>query len=613
MSNHSLPIFFMEHGRYYTPQSIHRIDTMPFIDHPDLPGLIDILSRKNSHHAILQCHLTAKMRIAFIESLLIELQNKSTPATLRSANLYYLNIKNEIMTNEIKTDYAKALILLRERLDQFDHHLIIATSNDYFVEEMTLLLSHPKCHVILFAPHANFQMKMEIKKYFSTLKLALPKESDITNLLKQHRVELENFHDVFIPEELLSYAYGMTERYLSTIDTFENSLLLLDSSAARACTEHPLSKTESLKPVLTTETLNCVLSAQTKIETAFLRPSYFNILAFTEGMQASLLAQEPAIHAIGKQLQAAHLCLRKRNEPLCHFLFLGQPHSGKKRAAASLATQLFGATHMFYVARITVNDKAILHLTIKNNDRERYRLEEVIREKPYAIIFFENIDSASPTLLSEIEEILKEGELYNDQQISIHFHQAILIFGTSMGADHLANLTITYSQPTETNTIDFMQLVMKENQASQQTYAQQAADLAEVMSPILATALPIRLVQAAHIVPFIPPQKSSIERILRQQFENLSSLIEKQYGVLLEYAPEVIRYLTHTICLQQQKTSNNLTIRQAIREAQSIIEKTMHTQARHSKHDKLLLQLNETGHALRCEWQTSMTMGQHTS
>ena len=613
MPKHSIPVFFLEHGRYYAPQSINRIDTMPFVDHPDLPGLIDVLSRKNTHHALLQSDLSAKMHIAFIEALLIELRNKTTPATLQNATLYYLNLEIEISTSEIKIEYTKALKLLRERLDHLEHHIIIAVSSDHLIEELAPLLSHPKCHVIIFTQHIENQLPLTHKQNFSPLILTAPTDTDIINLLKQYRVELENFHDVFIPEELLSYAYGMTERYLSTTNTFDNSLLLLDSSAARTSTEHVATTEHSLKPLLTIEKVNAVLSAWTKIEASYLNSSYFNIMTFTDGMQGTLFGQDVAISTIGKLLQQSQLSLKKHIGPLCHFLFVGQTHAGKKTAAVTLARQLFGEPHMLYFVRISANDNSLLHLKAKSyGSTQRFLLEDIIREKPYAIILFENIETASPALLSEVEEMLKTGELYNEKNKKCKFHQSLLIFTTTLGSDRFKELTANTSQQNETNPIDLMQLVMKEIPHSHPTHGQPTSDLADAASILLSVALPNTLSQSSHIIPFVKPQKSAIERILRQQFDTLGAVIKQYYGVELDYAPEVIHHLANTIFFEQQKASSSSYIRQAVKEAQWLIERTMHTQPRHSKQDKLRLQLNETGHALRCDWQTSMAMWQHT-
>jgi len=82
-------------------------------------------------------------------------------------------------------------------------------------------------------------------------------------------------------------------------------------------------------------------------------------------------------------------------------------------------------------------------------------------------------------------------------------------------------------------------------------------------------------------------------------------MLHTRHGVELSYAPEVIRYLT---------THQADNIDAALKEVYLIIEQSILNQADNkNRPNQLFLQLNESGHILRCDWLITSAARQHTS
>ena len=93
--------FFTQYGKHYSSSAIKKGIMLPFKDHPQFPVIVDILSRKNHHHALLHTDFSTSMHVVFLEALLQYLAHDRIPHQLRGAELICLNLENAPFT-EIK-------------------------------------------------------------------------------------------------------------------------------------------------------------------------------------------------------------------------------------------------------------------------------------------------------------------------------------------------------------------------------------------------------------------------------------------------------------------------------------------------------------------------------
>lgn len=618
--------FSIQYGRYAAPQTIKKNAVIPFKDHPQFAILIDILIRKYNHHAIITTDFSAKMYSSLLEAMQQYFTNDAIPQALRSAELIYLDIETKIRQKTLEKDFHN----LRETLDTIDQYLLIVLTNtdlltqehlsddDAFLRrQMETLLIHPKCRFLVLVNAKDYQPHRHLDDHFAVLPIAGPTESDVMTILKQQRTELENFHRVLIPEELLGQAYALAERYLSTHHTLEKALLLLDSSAARAGMIERTDNHSQFKPVLTTGVMTHVLSGWTQIPIPQLQLNKFKLAEFIQGMQQKVFGQDAAITVLGHELQQAQAHLQQTIGPFCSFLFAGPAHAGKETTALALVEQLFKQLNVLYIAQSaspTINSLADIKIQ-RCLDKRYLSLKEVIEQTPYAVIMFENIDQACPAILEGLQEILTTGYLHDAESNQYSFRQAIIILSTTLGTIRLAELTQTVSVEEETPEIDLMQLVMSEQKQEGFSETQQYSphDLMEKIRPELVANLPA-LCQHLHVVPFVPLSKLAIEKIIRLKLKVLGKQLDKRYGIELGYAPEITRYLAHEVLAKQVMDHHVVDMDKALKQLYFSVEQAILSQADNkNRPNQLFLQLNETGQILRCDWLAMTDVRHHTS
>ncbi len=621
--------FFIQHGNYISIQHIKKKEAIPFKDHVQFPILVDILTRKESHHAILCTDFQPKMRHYFLEAMLQHFTHENIPHQLRCVDLTYLDIANLTFSKAKQQTIEKDFLNLRETLETADKYVlfllpsidwlsikILPSMNGFLQRQIKTLFHHPKCRFLVFTQSKEYEQYTDLDAQFIPLHLSGPDETDVMIILKQQRIELEQFHHVLIPEELLNYAYALSERFLSTNNTLENALLLLDSSAARATVIERLDTNHQFKPVLTIATMISVLSGWTNIPANCLQLHKFKFSEFVHGMQQSVFGQDTAITILAHELQQSQAHLQQTISPFCSLLFTGPDHSGKRMAAIALAEQLFMQPNVLYCTQATVPTlRSIADCKMQRYlDKRCLTLKDLIRQIPYAILLFEQIEQAPSVMIEGLQEILSTGYLSDENGDQYNFRQAIIILSTTLGSSRLIDLAKSLA-PEEEHSIDLLQLVMNEQQRetfSAHHYSPQ--EIADEITTEISTFLPASLCQYLHVVPFLPLNMEAIEKIIRLKLKQLGKTLDKRYGIEASYAPEVVRYLADEIVKKEQMEHKAIDKDKALKQLYFVVEQAiLNPSDNKNRSNQLFLQLNETGQLLHCDWLASTAMWQHAT
>lgn len=620
--------FFTQHGQYFSTKQIKKNSAIPFKDHPQLHVVVDILSRKYNHHVVLNVDFSSKMHTPFLEALLHHLAHDNLLHRLSHVELLYLDvdyvIPSEAKRIAIKTDFER----LRDQLDAEDTLLIFALTNTtllskktqkagdgFLYQQFKMFLKHPKCRFLILTNAKKYKQRSYLDDQFDFLHITRPTETDVLSMLKKQRTELEAFHHIIIPEELLTYAYALSERYLSTSNTLEKTLLLLDSSAARTSAIER-NDSNQFKPVMTGNALTGVLSGWTQIPATHLHLNKFKLNEFIQGMRQRIFGQDAALEIIGRELQQAQAHLQQNSGPFCSLLFAGPEHSGKKTAARALADQIFKQSNVLYYTQPSSSSlNSIADIKLQQcHDRHSLPLKKVIRETPHAMIMFENIDQLSPTILDGLFEILSTGYLHDDKANQYNFRQAIVIMSTTVGSNRLFELTESFSEENEMHDMDLMQLVMNEQSqgklSADQHYSPQ--ELIEEISPDMLAHLPPSICKYSHLVPFLALNHEVIGNIIRLRLKLLGKMLDLRYGIEFGYAPEIIPYLVNEVLMKQKLDNQTINIEKTLKHLYFTIEQTIMNQADNkNRPNQLFLQLNESGQVLRCDWLVMTAMRHH--
>ncbi len=592
--------FFVRFGKRYSVQNRLKITDIPFHEHPQFSMITDILSRKEKHHAFLCTDFSATMHPFFLEALLLHFCNAHISPLLCNAELIYLNLENDVFIYNESMHLEQDFLHLRQLLQDENKYTLFAMSADLLLSNHTPpelraqlegLLSHPQCRFLIFSPGTQRKQAQRFANRVSFLTLNKATIADKMFILKHQRADLENFHNVQIPDALLTETYTLAERYLSAEDTLNNALLLLDSSAARTIMS---GEPTTVQPA----TIMNVLSTWTQIPVSHLAFTPFNLNDFTHHMQQHVFGQDAAITVLAHKLQQQLPHFQPHAGPFCTFLFAGPDHAGKKTAAYALTEHLFKQSNVLYYAELASSHvQSIADIKLQRSLEHHYTpLKEVIHHTPHAVIMLENIDQASPAVLAGLFEIFSTGYLHDDDGHLYHFRQAIIILSTTLGSRRLSELAKVHAQLDEPKHLDLMQLVMvdpaQDPRQSGHHYSPQ--EVAQEIIPEITSCLPAALCQHLCIVPFLPLAQASIEKIIRLKMKELGKEMQARYGMELGYAPEVIRFLA--------KESADADIKKALQPLYFSVEQAMLSLTDgDNRPNQLFLQLNETGQFLRCD------------
>lgn len=603
--------FFTRYGQLLSHTNAKKNLPFPFKDHTQFPVLVDVLIRKNNHHLILRNDFSSKINTYFLQALLQHLSHESTPHPLRESELIYLDIEHIFIQTDL-SDIEKDFQRMLTALETADKYFLLAVSFDpedvFLTRQFNLLSQHPKCRLLFLTRAKKFKLH-GLCNAFTLVNIHEPNEKDKLMILKQQRVELENFHHVLIPEESLLLAHTLAERYLSTQDTLEKTLLLLDSSAGRLGGER-MNDNKTVKQVLTNNALMNVVSSWTQIPVSHLSANKFKRSEFIQGMQQRIFGQDAALTILSQELQQSKIHLQQSPGPFCSLLFCGVKHSGKKTVAKALAEQLFKQPDVLYcsVPQSSVTD-SIMDIRLQRlTDKQYFSLQETMAECPYAIILFEEAERFSPKALDGLYEILSTGYLRDIQGKQHNFRQAILILSTTLGTDNLLARSQMLPAEEDASDLKLMQLILNEENCmplAAHDYSPQ--ELANEIVAEITNHLPAALCQHVRIIPFLPLTHSAIENIICLKLKALGKLLEFHHEIEFGYAPEVIHFLAND--------SHAMSIDKTLKMLYFTIEQAIHVQTENpSRPNQLFLQLNETGQLLRCDWlMMTASLRQHHS
>lgn len=602
--------FFTRYGLSFPLPASKKMQPAPFHEHPQFPLLVDTLIRKNNHHLILQHDFSASILNYFLDALAHYFSQEETPALLRESNILYLDLSHLSFSQTEQIALEREFFDLRLKLDRAEKYWLIAVPAIYLLKksasaqpgyaflqhQLQLLAKHPSCRILGLTQAKKVNLPAALRNQFTAIHLASVTEADRLFILKLQRNELESYHHVSIPDELLNLAYSLSERYLSANGPLEKTLLLLDSCAARAYTSDA-EGSDTIKALVTPTDLLNVLSTWTHVPVSHLQLNTFKCHDFTYGMQQRVFGQDGAITLLSHELQQSQVHLQQSTGPFCSLLFCGPKHSGKKTVAIALAEQLFKQPNALYCAEITpANLHSLLQIKLRRaTDKHYFSLPEIIEACPYAIFLFEDIDQLPSSVLDGLYEVLSTGHMYDAKGNQHDFSQAIFILTTTRGTDRLLELTqpaMTEEDSSETN---IMQILMNEHPDSNSASHYSPQELANEMTAEINQHLPASFCQYLRVIPFLPLTRSAIEHIIRLKLKLLSKLLDSRHGIEFSYAPEVVRYLAND--------DHAMGIDKALKLLYFTIEQAILSQAENkNRPNQLFLQLNETGQLLRCDW-----------
>jgi ATP-dependent Clp protease ATP-binding subunit ClpC len=199
-------------------------------------------------------------------------------------------------------------------------------------------------------------------------------------------------------------------------------------------------------PSVTADDIAEIVSEMTGIPLSSIREKSEarRLLSMEDRLKRKIVGQDEAVSAVCAALRRSRAGITRGARPIASFLFLGPAGVGKTFLAKTLAAALFGSENA--LLRVDMSDYMEKHNVSRLvgsppgfiGFEDGGILTEQIRQRPYRVILFDEIDKAHRSVLNMFLQILEEGELEDNLGHKVSFSNTVIIMTSNAGADKIA-------------------------------------------------------------------------------------------------------------------------------------------------------------------------------
>lgn len=342
----------------------------------------------------------------------------------------------------------------------------------------------------------HFEKDAALARRFQPVLVGEPTEDDAMAILFGLRDRYEAFHKARITDEAVKAAVKLSARYISDRYLPDKAIDVMDEAAARvrmkvyapshelqdleqkladinkekeaALAGEDFEKCASLrdagkkvsseisalqkekkqhddeKLVVTENDIADVVSMWTGVPVQQITETESQRLLHLEAeLHKRVISQDDAVTTVAKAVRRARAGLKDANRPIGSFLFLGPSGVGKTELARTLAAQLFGsADNMIRIDMSEFMEKYSVSRLVGAPPgyvgyEEGGELTDAVREKPYSVILFDEVEKASSDFFNLLLQVLDEGRLTDSKGRTVDFRNTVIIMTSNLGASHL--------------------------------------------------------------------------------------------------------------------------------------------------------------------------------
>ncbi|HIT44851.1 MAG TPA: ATP-dependent Clp protease ATP-binding subunit [Candidatus Aphodovivens excrementavium] len=168
------------------------------------------------------------------------------------------------------------------------------------------------------------------------------------------------------------------------------------------------------------------------------------LLRMESVLHERVIGQNEAVTALSKAIRRSRSGLKDPRRPAGSFIFLGPSGVGKTELSKALAEFLFNSEEALisfdmseYMEKHSVSRLVGSPPGYVGFD-EGGQLTKAVRQRPYSVVLFDEIEKAHPDVFNILLQILEEGRLTDAQGRTVDFRNTVIIMTSNVGAREIA-------------------------------------------------------------------------------------------------------------------------------------------------------------------------------
>ena len=504
----------------------------------EVRSMLDVMARKDRANVLIVGD-NGVGKTSLIHALLKMSQEGKWPASMTQAELFELDLislsQGVSYKGEIEDRFKKVAEDLVGRTQP-----VLVIENFHRVEDkqsvlngilpnLKKLLTKNQLQVICTSTVDGYtkdiEKDKELTSLFEKISIDEPSMEESTEILRSKCAVYEQFHKLSVAEDVPEEIIRLAKRYMPERRLPASAIDLLDRAMASAKVDAEMAALEGKEVTVDTLQSDAVLQVvarMTGIPMGNIQSEERERLSNAEAiLHRRVVGQNHAVKSILDAVFESRSGLNKKGQPIGSFFFLGPTGTGKTELAKSLAEFLFN------------DETAILRFDMSEYKEEHsvallygappgyvgYEegglLVNQIRQHPYSVVLFDEIEKAHRSVFDLFLQILDEGKLHDRLGRVGDFSNALIIFTSNIGSDYIFKSFGEGHIPTHDEMLEVMQGQFR----------------------------PEFLARLTEIVPFSPITEEMISRIFDIHLGNLLKMLREQ-NITLKIDDSARKYVT---------------------------------------------------------------------
>ncbi|RGY86817.1 ATP-dependent Clp protease ATP-binding subunit [Streptococcus anginosus] len=455
----------------------------------EISRMLQILSRKTKNNPVLVGDAGVG-KTALALGLAQRVAAGQVPNELAKMRVLELDLMNVVAGTRFRGDFEERMNNIINDIEADGHviifidelHTIMGSGSgiDSILDAANILkpaLARGTLRTVGATTQEEYQKYIEkdaaLSRRFAKVTIEEPTVADSIAILQGLKKSYEEHHKVVITDSAIGTAVKYAHRYLTSKHLPDSAIDLLDEAAATVQNKGPQNhvKTElsaadealmagdwkKVGTLLEKESQPIVYKLKVKDEDILVTLSGLSgipvqkltqtdakkYLHLEKELHKRVIGQNEAISAISRAIRRNQSGIRTSKRPIGSFMFLGPTGVGKTELAKALAEVLFDdetalirfdmSEYMEKFAASRLNGAPPGYVGYE----EGGELTEKVRNRPYSVLLFDEVEKAHPDIFNVLLQVLDDGVLTDSKGRKVDFSNTIIIMTSNLGATSL--------------------------------------------------------------------------------------------------------------------------------------------------------------------------------